>query len=102
MTRCVSSRKVPVRPSYSSLTIVTWIAASLIGVLLFGLAIVNCSATVRLSKTIDIYEGEPLPLTGHQFVRIHLRAGGAPGDRCDALNGSFDPYNRTCTVLVFP
>ncbi len=90
------------RPSYSPLTTVTWIVATCVTVLLFGVAVVNCASTVHMANTIDINEGEPLPLTGDRFVRIHLRAGGAPGDRCDALNGSFDPYNRTCTVLVFP
>jgi hypothetical protein len=90
------------RPSYSPLTIVTWIAAAVVGVLLFGLAIVNCAHTVRLNDTIDINEGEPFPLTGHRFVRVHLDLGGVPGDRCDAMTGSYEPQSRTCLVLIFP
>lgn len=51
--------------------------------------------------SVDINEGDPYPSDGPIVIRVHLRLGGAPGDRCDAMMGSYQPANRVC-VVVYP
>lgn len=58
-------------------------------------------APVDFQPSIDLNEGEPFPIDGPRVVRVHLRLGGAPGDRCDAMMGSYQEANRVC-VVVYP
>lgn len=84
------------------LVILTWLIAGLLALILTGVTIVNCASTVAMTDTVDINEGDPLPLDGPHTVRIHLRASGQPAQRCDAINGAYQPSTNTCLIHLFP
>ena len=90
------------RPSYSPLTIATWIVAVSLVVLFFAVAVVNCASVVDLHDTVTISEGEPLPIDGPSQVRMIMRATGHPAERCDAMNGSYSPATTSCFLILFP